>query len=226
MAHETPTITAQPRERTGSRYAQRLRQSGRLPAVVYGHKKDTLSVSVDSIETLTHLHHGTHVINLEIEGVGSETCLVKDLQFGYLGDDVVHVDFARVKLDEIVTVIVRLEFHGQLGGIKEVGAVFVQDHADIEVTCAVRNIPELITVELGDHETSISVGEIEFPPNVTPTAAADVTVAHITIQAEEVIEPVEVEEGEVVADGEAPAPEGEAPASDDSAGESTEAGDS
>ena len=52
MAHETPTITAQTRERTGSRFSQRLRKSGRLPAVIYGHKSDPVSISVDEKEML------------------------------------------------------------------------------------------------------------------------------------------------------------------------------
>ena len=46
MAQDTPTITAEPRERVGSRYSQRLRQNGRLPAVIYGHQTDPLAVSV------------------------------------------------------------------------------------------------------------------------------------------------------------------------------------
>ena len=98
MTHDTPTLTALPRHRTGSRYARRLRQSGQLPAVIYGHKSDPLPVSIDEKDMLTLLHHGTHVMKLNVEGGGEETCLIKDLQFGYLGDNVIHVDFARVAL--------------------------------------------------------------------------------------------------------------------------------
>ena len=103
MAQDTPTITAEPRERVGSRYSQRLRQNGRLPAVIYGHKTDPVAVSVGEEETLHHLHQGTIVMNVNIDGAGTETCLVKDLQFGFMGDDVIHVDFARVNLDQTVT---------------------------------------------------------------------------------------------------------------------------
>ena len=102
MTHETPTISAEKRERLGSRYAQRLRKSGRLPAVIYGHGSDPVSVSVDEKTTLAHLHHGRHVLNVEIDGEDAETCLVKDLQFGWLGDDLIHVDLTRVNLDQEV----------------------------------------------------------------------------------------------------------------------------
>ena len=94
--HDTPTISATSRERTGTRYSQRLRKQGRLPAVIYGHKKTPISVSVDEKEILTLLHSGAHVLEVKVEGGSKETCLVKDLQFGYLGDNVIHVDFARV----------------------------------------------------------------------------------------------------------------------------------
>lgn len=216
MPHETPTIAAQTRERTGTRFSKRLRQSGRLPAVIYGHGADPVAVSVNSVETLNHLKHGAHVINVEVEGESAETCLVKDLQFGFLGDNVIHVDFTRVDLDETVTVNVRLDFHGELGNIKEVGAVLVQDLTEIEVSCTVRDIPESIRVSLDGHEMSVAISEIEFPKGVTPIASLETSVVHITIQAEEVEEPVE---GEATAldDAAAAATDGDAtPSSEDS----------
>ncbi len=112
MKHETPKIEAERREKVGSVYAQRLRKAGRLPAVIYGHKQDPVAVSVDEKEILAHLNHGTHVLDIAVKGAGSETVLVKDLQFGYLGDNVMHVDFARVDLEEEVTVLVTLLFSG------------------------------------------------------------------------------------------------------------------
>ena len=218
MAHDTPTITAEPRERVGTRYSQRLRQSGRLPAVVYGHKVDPIAISVAEEETISHLRHGAHVMNLEIEGVGTETCLVKDLQFGFMGDDVIHVDFTRVNLDETVTVNVSINVHGTLSGAKETGSIVVTDLAEIEVTCAVRDIPEAFRVDLEGFEDSATIGDINIPENVTPVLPLETTVVHVVFQAEEEEEAPEVLEGE---EGEAAsAAEGEAasetpPAADD-----------
>ena len=109
MKHKTPTITAQTRDRVGGRYAERLRSAGRLPGVIYGHKIAPVSVSVDAKEILTLIQHGAHAMYLDIEGGSKETCLVKDLQYGYLGDDVIHVDFARVDLNEEVNVHVAFQ---------------------------------------------------------------------------------------------------------------------
>ena len=114
MSNESPTIQAMQRDRVGTRYSRRLRQEGKLPAVIYGHGSDPMSIVVNSKETLALLHHGAHVLNIAVEGGDTETCLVKDLQFGYLGDDVIHVDFARVNLDETVQVLVRLELVGEV----------------------------------------------------------------------------------------------------------------
>jgi hypothetical protein len=111
-----------------------------------------MSIAVDSKETLAILHHGAHVLNIAVDGASTETCLVKDLQFGYLGDDVVHVDFARVNLDETVQVLVRLEIIGEVAGAKSGNAIMITDLNEIEVSCAVRSIPEFIRVDLGAFE--------------------------------------------------------------------------
>ncbi len=70
MKHDTPKIEAERREKVGTVYAQRLRKAGRLPAVIYGHKKDPVAVSIDEKEILTHLHHGTHVLYISVKGAG------------------------------------------------------------------------------------------------------------------------------------------------------------
>ena len=104
MSKETPTLAASTRERTGSRYARRLRAAGQLPAVLYGHGMDPISIAINEIEIIRHLTEGAHVFELDIEG-RKETCLVKDLQFGWLGDNVVHIDLTKVDLDEMNSVI-------------------------------------------------------------------------------------------------------------------------
>ena len=207
MTHETPTISAEKRERLGSRYAQRLRKSGRLPAVIYGHGSDPVSVSVDEKTTLAHLHHGRHVLNVEIDGGDAETCLVKDLQFGYLGDDVIHVDLARVNLDEKVTVKVHLDLAGELQNAKLAGAIVVHDHSEIEVECAVRDIPESIRVELDTYRESVTVGELVMPEGVVATTSGSAMIVHVQIAAEE--DAAEAPAEEAADGGEAPATEGD-----------------
>ena len=220
---KTPSITATTRERTGSRYAQRLRKQGRLPAVIYGHRTDPVSISVDEKEMLTHLKHGTHVLSLNVEGGSKETCLVKELQFGYLGDNVIHVDFARVDLDEEVHVHVHLNFVGEPASARKTGAILSHDLTELEVICRVNEIPDEIKVDLNlmGEATVLTVSEVPLPPGLRATTNPSTPVAHISfVHKEEAVgEEVEVvpgaEEPEVITDvksDEAEPGKGETPA--------------
>jgi len=185
MAKETPKISAQTREKVGTRYSRRLRQEGRLPAVIYGHKSNPVAISVDETETISHITHGAHVMEIDVDGGKTETCLVKDLQFGYLGDNVVHVDFTRVDLDEIVTIIVKLDLRGELASAKKANAVMVNSLNDVEVSCPVRHIPEAFRVDLESFDESVNVGDIELPEHVTMITNADSNIAHVEIKADD-----------------------------------------
>ena len=179
MSHETPIIAAQQRDRRGSRYSQRLRKSGRLPAVVYGHGSDPLSISVDQKETLRHLSEGNHVFNVVIDGGSEETCLVKDLQFGFLGDDVIHVDFARVNLDEKVTINMTLDFHGVPAGAKKGGTIVVHDLSELEIECAVRDMPDSLRIDLEHFDEIIHVSDLKLPEGVVAVTPGNTLVLHV-----------------------------------------------
>lgn len=187
MKQETPTIKAQPRDRIGTRYSRRLRDGGRLPGVIYGHKADPVSISVDAKETLIILKRGAHVVNLALEGGQAQTCLVKELQFGFLGDDVIHVDFARVDLNEEVEVSVHLKFSGSPEAAKKPGAVLTHPVTELDVICRVIDIPSEIKVDIAMMEDMITVGEIQLPPGVRTKVSPDKIVAQITLVLEEVV---------------------------------------
>lgn len=193
MSHETPTLEATTRTRIGSRYAQRLRKQGLLPAIVYGHGIDPVAISVDETELLRHLHHGAHVMNIKIDGT-EETCLVKDLQFGYLGDNVIHADFTRVNLDEEVHVHVHLHYVGSPAAAERPGAVLTHDITELEIICKVNEIPDEIRVDQSDMVSVLTVGDIKLPDGVRAAADPDTPIAHISyVQEAPTGEEVEVE---------------------------------
>lgn len=179
MSHETPTIQANRRDRLGSRYAQRLRRSGRLPAVIYGHKSDPLAVHMDEKETLRLVRHGIHVLKIQVDEGEIETCLVKDLQFGYLGDNVIHVDLARVDLDEEVHVSVHLRFVGTPEATRRPGTIVHYDITELPVTCRVREIPDEIKVDIAAMTDSFLASSIVLPENVRTDLDPDAIVARI-----------------------------------------------
>lgn len=201
MAHETPTLAATRRERLGTRYARRERQSGRLPAVIYGHKTDPIAILLDEKQTLSLLHHGTHVVNVQIEGGATETCLVKELQFGFLGDNVIHVDLARVDLDEEVEVSVHLRFLGTPEAAKKPGSIVHYELTELPVRCKVRDIPDEIRVDLGGMGDSLPAKDVQLPAGVRLDVAPNEIVARIELV-------LDVAEGEAAAvEGTAAQPE-------------------
>ena len=201
MGTETPTITVEVREKTGSRYAQRLRKSGRLPAVIYGKGEAPVHVSVDERMILDVLHGGSHVLNVNVEGKTQDKCLVRDLQFGWLGDNLIHLDLTRVDLDEVVTVNVSVNLTGNPKIAAAAGAVLEVVRREIEVTCKVVDIPGEIKYDITDMEDAVTIGDLPIPDGVTAVLDPDKHICHVTMVAQE---EAEGEETEVTGEGEEP----------------------
>jgi large subunit ribosomal protein L25 len=186
MSKETPVLVAKKRDKLGTRYTRRLRAAGELPANLYGHGSEPLPISLNEHATLYALKKGAHVLALKFEDGATDTVLVKDLQFGYLGDNVIHMDLARVNLDEVVTVKVHLSFVGQPEAAKKPGAIIVYDMPDIELSCKVRDIPEEIKTDLSQLAgEALTVGMLKLPAGVTPVAGKEETILRIQIMKEE-----------------------------------------
>ena len=183
MTHETPTLDAETRQHTGSRYAARLRKAGKLPAVIYGHGEEPQHVAVDGEQLVGHLHAGAHLLNLTIDSGKSETCLIKDLQYDFLGDHIIHIDLARVSLTEEVNVSVPLVIKGQENspGCKAAGAIFEHPLADLEVSCKANAIPEEVIVDVTELELgqSITASQLELPAGVGLVTDGDSVVAMV-----------------------------------------------
>src|SRR5687767_15616107 len=112
------TLKVTPRAQSGSRAAAKLRKQGLVPAVVYGHKQDNVSVSVsaEDLDRLIRIQHA-RVLDLELDGK-SETVLIREVQWDHLGKTMLHVDFARVSATDRVKVTVPVE-------LKEIGRAHV-----------------------------------------------------------------------------------------------------
>ncbi len=192
---DTVVLKAEPRA-IGSKKAAKVRAKGLLPAVIYGHKQEAESVSIDLKTFVEGLQHGHRLYELNFEGK-TETLLVKELQYDYLGKDIIHADFMRVDLNEKADVSVALLFKGTAKGISEGGILDVHlDH--IDVNCPVTNIPESIVIKvktlgLGD---GIKAGDIELPGGSVLLTDPDIVVVNCHV----VTEKPEVTEGEEIAE--------------------------
>ncbi len=202
MTTTTPTLEAVRRERLGTRYARRYRAAGQLPAVIYGHKQDPVSVLLDSKAVLHSLEHGSRLFNVALDG-RKETCLVKDLQFDYLGDTIIHVDLTRVDLSEEIEVRVDLHFVGDAVGLKVAGAVLNTPMVTIEIACRADSVPtEGITVDLSNLEAgaSIHAADLTLPEGIRIAEDPEAVIAYIEVRGEmeEVAAPAEDVEPEVI----------------------------
>lgn len=164
MHENAPLLEATKRERIGSRYARRARENGQLPAVVYGHGEAPDSIAVDSKEALSHIHKGEKVFKLTLDGK-EQVVLLTDVQFGYLGDNIVHCDFARVDLTERVETSVHIELIGQAKGLKQANTVLMHPTTELELECQVVNLPDVIEVDVSNLEAgeSIHASDITLP---------------------------------------------------------------
>src|SRR5436309_95436 len=164
MATQTAQVSAKARTELGSRANKRLRDSGFIPGVIYGHKEAVIPVTLHRKEVTGHLNHGAHLFDLALDGK-SEKVLVKEVQYDHLGMEVIHVDLARVSLDEKVEVTVPLELKGTPKGEAE-GGVLQQIISELEIECLVTDIPEAIRHNVADMEkdAALHIRDLKLPP--------------------------------------------------------------
>lgn len=198
---EISTISAEMRERAGKGAARATRRSGRVPAVIYGDKKDPVMISVDPIQLTKYVKRGgffSHVYDVE---VGSEKHMVipRDVQLHPVSDKVIHVDFLRVNKDSRLAVEVPIHFINdeESPGIKQGGVLNIVRH-ELELMVSPLAMPEFIEIDLTGREIgdSIHISEVVLPEGTRPVITdRDFTVATI---AAPTVAPVEdeVEEGE------------------------------
>jgi large subunit ribosomal protein L25 len=186
---EQTVIQATKRQDVGSPGARRLRRQGLVPAVLYGHKLDTvhLTLPLKDVERLVHAH--THMVSLEIGGT-VETALIKEIQYDSMGDHLLHVDLARVAMDQKVSVTVPVELHGLAKGLAA-GGVLEHLLKDVQVQCLPGDIPERIRVEIAGLEVgaAIRLRDIVPPPGVEFLQDPEMRVVSIRAKLEEVAAP-------------------------------------
>src|SRR5437764_140786 len=102
---EAVELVATRREAKGTRGARRLRRQGRVPGVLYGHKEETIAVDLARDELEKAIRHGVHVFDLKADGK-AEKVLIREVQWDHLGKELLHIDLARVGVDERIVVTV------------------------------------------------------------------------------------------------------------------------
>jgi large subunit ribosomal protein L25 len=179
-------LSAETRDRAGKGASRHLRREGRVPAVIYGDKKEPVSIHLNERELARALGTG-HFMNsvVMIDGVGAAIrTLPKDVQFHPVSDRPLHVDFLRIGEHTTVHVNVPLRFvdEEESAGIKRGGVLSVVRH-DVELVVDAAFIPDEIVVSLKGFDVgdSIHISAVALPKGASwAIDDRDFTIATIT----------------------------------------------
>ncbi len=171
-------LNVESRDQIGTTASRRLRSSGRVPAVLYGHGQETAHLSVAERDVKAMLRHHSKTVTLA--GDVQDTALVREVQFDPLGIDVIHLDLLRVNLKESVEVTVPVKLHGDPPGLREGGMLREVLH-DAQVRCSADAIPEELILNVSDLHVgdSLTAASLELPEGVELVTPVDSMVAQI-----------------------------------------------
>ena len=166
------TLNAEVGRPTGSSNAGRLRSTGRIPAVLYGHGIEPLSLSVDGRELRAALHHEAGInalLNLKLSDGGSHLALTKDIQRHPVRNTVTHVDFLVVSADEEVVSDIHITLIGEATQVLREGGVVDNPLTTLAVRSKATEIPHGIEVDISELTVgeAIRVGDLKLPRGVT-----------------------------------------------------------
>ncbi len=176
----TATLSATLRSESGKGAARALRRAGSVPAVIYGHKRAPMSLSVstrDLERLLERVSAETTVVELSIDGKVSRT-LIREIQKHPFKKQLVHVDFQELVAGEMITVNVPLILVGVSIGVRSFAGILDQTMRELEVEVDPSAIPNHIDVDVtalnvGD---SVHVRDLKLPAGVKVLSDSDASV--------------------------------------------------
>jgi large subunit ribosomal protein L25 len=206
-------LSGQRRERLGKGGARTARRDGKIPAVLYGHGEDPVSVSIGARDfdlALRGHKGGNPIVNLAVDSK-EFTALIRAVQYDPVTHDILHLDFQHISLTETIEVKVAIHLTGTPTGVKDGGGILEHILREVEVRCLPTAIPSSIDADvsalnIGDsiHLRDLSVPNVEIITDLDSTIA---TVVPPTVMEEKPAEEVAGEaataaaEPEVIAKG-------------------------
>jgi len=213
------------RKEHGTSAARRTRLQNKVPAVVYHSGVEATPLSVDKISLNKALRTGQMIFEVNVEDK-NQFVLVKEIQYHPVTDEIIHIDFQKVKEDEKISLEVAVRSAGEAQGVK-LGGLLVQMLNSVTVKCKPAEIPEFLEIDVTDMEmnTNLFVKDITLPEDVEMITAEDIAVVSVQEPKEEkeeaVVEATDMDESESATEQEeAQGEEGADPAEEESKDES------
>jgi large subunit ribosomal protein L25 len=180
----TVSLSATPRDTKGKGNARKLRQTGEVPAVIYGHSREAQSLSVNSREAeklLAQIAGSSSVVELSLAGKTIRT-LIREVQRHPFKRQVLHIDFQELVAGEKVTLNIPIRFHGTAAGVREGGGILEELLHELEVFADPATVPDHFDVDVGPLTIghSIHVRDIALPPGAEVMNDEDATVCLVS----------------------------------------------
>lgn len=188
------------RKEHGTSAARRARLQNKVPAVVYHSGVEATPLSVDKISLNKALRTGQMIFEVNVEDK-NQFVLVKEIQYHPVTDEIIHIDFQKVKEDEKISLEVAIRSIGEAQGVK-LGGLLVQMLNSVTIKCKPAEIPEFLEIDVTDMEmnTNLFVKDITLPEDVEMITAEDIAVVSVQEpkeeKEEEVVEAAEMDEAE------------------------------
>src|SRR5271169_5505184 len=207
---EQNTLEAQPREAGTKNHARRVRQGGKIPAVVYGAGKESISISVDPRQVTRILNsetgHNT-IFDLALNGGEHTKAMIVDWQYEPIKGKLLHIDLKRIAMDKVLKVSVPIFLKGEAAGVKQEGGILEQILREVEIECLPADIPSHIDADVSElvFGKVLRVSDLSLGEKVKVLTDPHQPVAHVTTVKEEVVatpEAVAAEAGAVPAEPE------------------------
>jgi large subunit ribosomal protein L25 len=200
-------LKATARTLTG-RHVRALRRTGQLPAVIYGHNVEPISISMDARDAAKVLARlsSSSLVTIDVDGKEYPS-LVREKQMNYIKRNLIHVDFQVVSLTEKIRANVAIQLTGLSLAVKDFNAMLINGLTELEVEAFPQDLPERVVVDIGALEKigdAIHVKDISLSDKVTIMSAPDEMVVLATAPTKEEVEEVVTPEAAVVAEGTEP----------------------
>ena len=162
-----PVVEVTRREKLGKNRSRRLRRGGQIPAILYGARRDTVPVSVDPEKLLEILRSESGVntiFQLNLKGTDkTRHVMIKDYQVDPVRNHLLHADFLRVQMDEVMEVDVPVHLTGEAPGVKLDGGILEHVTRDVMVACLPTDIPEHIDADVSQLKIGDSIRVSDLP---------------------------------------------------------------
>ncbi len=217
-------LAAARRETTGKGPARQMRAAEQVPAVLYSGGQEAAKLTIDKAEidrVLRVSTGGTAFLSLSVEDDPPRMAVIKELQFDYLGKNVLHADFYEVRADQELTIDVPIELVGEPKGMTT-GTLLSQTAYTAAIVGTVASIPDSLSLDVSELE----IGDALYAEDLTVPEGAKLALednfmvvslseAVLALEEEEEGEEGELAEGEEAAEGEEGSEEGEKKAAED-----------